>query len=102
MALISLRSTAVQYMIQESQKTGHLVAHFFYNHSSKTRLKAAHLFQSYIKQILGYLDIIRKPCPSQIVSFVKRFFGLKRSCPNFEAIVHKIFLPLSKLLPHIT
>ena len=50
--------------------------------------------------MLGYLDIIRKPCPSQIVSFVKRFFGLKRRCPNFGEIVHEIFLPLSKLLPN--
>jgi hypothetical protein len=94
-----LRSTAVQYMIQTSQKTGHLVAHFFYSHSNKSRLKAAHLFRSYIKQILGYLDMTGKRFPSRIISYVKRFYGPKRHYPKFEEIIDEIFVPLSELLP---
>jgi hypothetical protein len=86
-------------MIQTSQKTGHLVAHFFYSHSNKFRLKAAHLFRSYIKQILGYLDMIKKPFPLRITSYVKRFYGPKRHYPKFEEIIDEIFIPLSELLP---
>jgi hypothetical protein len=89
-------------MIQTSQKTGHLVAHFFYSHSNKSRLKAAHLFESYIKQILGYLDMTGKQVPLRIKSYVKRFYGPKRQYPKFEETVDEIFVPLSKLLPSTT
>jgi hypothetical protein len=95
-----LRSTAVQYMIQASQETGHLVAHFFYSHSNKSRLKATHLFRSYIKQILGYLDMAGKQIPLRIISYVKRFYGPKRHHPKFEEIIDEIFIPLSELLPN--
>ena len=94
-----LRSTAIEHMIQTSQTTGHLVAHFFYSHSNKSRLKAAHLFTSYIKQILGYLDMNKKQFPLRIISYVKRFYGPKRYYPKFEEIIDEIFVPLSKLLP---
>ena len=94
-----LRSTAIEHMIQTSQKTGHLVAHFFYSHSNKSRLKAAHLFRSYIKQILGYLDMTKKQFPLRIASYVKRFYGPKRHYPKFEEMVDEIFVPLSELLP---
>jgi hypothetical protein len=89
-------------MIEESQKTGHLVAHFFYSYSNKSRLKAAHLFRSYIKQILGYLDMTGKQLPSRIISYVKRFYGPKRHYPKFEEIIDEIFVPLSELLPSKT
>jgi hypothetical protein len=94
-----LRSTAIEHMIQTSQKTSHLVAHFFYSHSNKSRLKAAHLFRSYIKQILGYLDMTKKQFPLRIVSYVKRFYGPKRQYPKFEEMVDEIFVPLSELVP---
>jgi len=94
-----LRSTAVQHMIQTSQKTGHLVAHFFYSHLYQSRLKAAHLFGSYIKQILAYLDMTGKQLPFGIITWVKRFYGPKRHYPKFEEIIDEIFLPLSDLLP---
>ena len=93
------RSTAIEHMIQTSQTTGHLVAHFFYSHSNKSRLKAAHLFTSYIKQILGYLDMNQKQFPLRIISYVKRFYGPKRHYPKFEEIIDEIFVPLSELLP---
>ncbi len=86
-------------MIQTSQTTGHLVAHFFYSHSNKSRLKAAHLFTSYIKQILGYLDMKKKQFPLRIISYVKRFYGPKRHYPKFEEVIDEIFVPLSQLLP---
>jgi uncharacterized protein (DUF1330 family) len=89
-------------MIETSQETGHLVAHFFYSHSNKSRLKAAHLFRSYIKQILGYLDMTEKQFPLRIISYVKRFYGPKRSYPKFEEIIDEIFVPLSKLIPGTT
>jgi hypothetical protein len=95
-----LRSTAVEYMIQRSQKTGHLVAHFFYSHSKKSRLKAAHLFRSYIKQILSYLDMTGEQCPLRIISYIKRFYSPKRHYPEFEEIIDEIFVPLSELLPN--
>jgi hypothetical protein len=95
-----LRSTAVQHMIQRSQTTGHLVAHFFYSHSKKSRLKAAYLFRSYIKQIISYLDMTGKQCPLRIISYIKRFYGPKRHYPEFEEIIDEIFVPLSELLPN--
>jgi hypothetical protein len=96
---VSLRSTAIEHMIRTSQTTGHLVAHFFYSHSNKSRLKAADLFTSYIKQILAYLDMNKKQFPLRIISYVKRFYGPKRHHPKFEEIIDEIFVPLNKLLP---
>jgi KAP family P-loop domain len=89
-------------MIQTPQTTGHLVAHFFYSHSNKSRLKAAHLFTSYIKQILGYLDMNGKQVPPRIISYVKRFYGPKTHHPKFEEIIGEIFVPLSELLSSVT
>ena len=89
-------------MMQASQETGHLVAHFFYSHSSKSRLEAVHLFRSYIKQILGYLDMTAKKAPPRIISYVKRFYGPKRHYPKFEEVIDEIFVPLCKLLPSTT
>ena len=100
--LMLLRSTAVQHLVQESLKSSDLVAHFFYSHSNKARLEAAHLFESYIKQILGYLHITRHPCPSRIVSCVKQFYGYKRYPPSFDEVIDEIFLPLCALLPSAT
>ena len=94
-----LRSTVLEHIIRESQKASDLVAHFFYNYSSKSRLKATHLFRSYIKQIIGHLSIIGKPCPLSITSYVKRFYGPRVIPPSFDEIVDEIFIPLSKLLP---
>jgi hypothetical protein len=88
--------------MMQTQTTGHLVAHFFYSHSNKSRLKAAHLFTSYIKQILGYLDMNKKQPPPRIISYVKRFYGPKRHYPKFEEIIDEIFIPLSELLSSAT
>jgi hypothetical protein len=89
-------------MIQASQETDHLVAHFFYSHSNKSRLKAVYLFRSYIKQILGYFGIIGKQFPLRITSYIKRFYGPKRYYPRLDEIIDEIFVPLSELLPSTT
>ena len=96
--LTLLRSTVVEHIIQESQKAGYLVAHFFYNYSNKSRLKATHLFESYIKQIIGHLYMIGKQCPLGITSYVKRFYGPEARPPSFDEIIDEIFVPSSKLL----
>ena len=83
-----LRSTAVQYMIQTSQKNGYLVAHFFYSHSNKSRLKAAHLFRSYIKQIFV-------PLSELLPSTVYVVDGLDEC--ELEA-VHKVLKPSRKMM----
>ena len=75
------------------------MAHFFYSHSKKLQLTAIYLFRSYIKQILGHLDMIGKPCPLHIISCIKRFYGPKRYHPSFEETIDDIFIPLSELLP---
>jgi len=77
-------------MIDTSQDISHLVAHFFYSYSNRPRLKAAHLFRSYIKQILGYFDMTGKQLPMRIISCIKRFYGLKRYYPKFEEIIDEI------------
>lgn len=92
------RTTVVEHMTKTSQKSGDFVAHFFYNHSSKSRLKAAHLFSSYIKQMLGFIEMIGRVCPQGVVDAVKRFYAPKTCHPSFAEIIDSIFLPLAKFL----
>lgn len=89
-------------MMDASQNIDHLVAHFFFSYSNKFRLKAEHLFRSYIKQILGHMDMTGKQLPMRIISFLKRFYGPKRYYPKLEEIIDEIFFPLSDLLPGTT
>lgn len=78
------------------------MAHFFYSSSNKSRLEASHLFESYIKQMIGYLEMTRKQCPSRIINNVKRFYGPKGDYPNFEETIDEIFEPLCMLFPSAT
>lgn len=94
-------------MTDRSQKTGDFVAHFFYSHSNKSQIRAEHLFRSYIKQIIGFLDTIGKSCPRGVVGFVKRFYGPKQPHPpSFGEVIDKVFVPLceflTELLPSVT
>jgi len=89
-------------MIQISQTTGDLVAHFFYTYLDKPPLEASHMFESYIKQILDHLRIIRKPCPPDIVASIKQFYGPKQSRPSLDEIIYDMFIPLAKLVPSAT
>ncbi|KAI9933784.1 hypothetical protein MW887_004856 [Aspergillus wentii] len=95
-------STAIDYMIQESKKSGELVAHFFYTHSNRDRLKASHLFESYIKQMLGHLDSMKKPCPPRVRDSIKQLCCPKRNPPTTREIIDEIFFPFCELLPRTT
>ncbi|EXV03146.1 ankyrin repeat protein [Metarhizium robertsii] len=95
-------TTVVSHLIEASQKGGDFVAHFFYNHSSKFRLKAIHLFESYIKQILGFLEKTGHVCPQELVCAVKRFYGPNRCHPSFAEIIERIFIPLGDFLTQLT
>ena len=100
---MSHRSTVTQHLVQESQTSGHFVAHFFYTHSRPSQLRATHLFESYAKQILGYLSITHKPCPSDIVLNIKRSYGSTQSSfLSYEEMISEIFLPLCRLVPNAT
>lgn len=88
--------------MEASQKSGDFVAHFFFNHSSKFRLKAIHLFESYIKQMLGFLDNAGHVCPHELTCVVKRFYGPNRCQPNFAEIIEMIFIPLGEFLNQAT
>lgn len=88
--------------MEASQKSGDFVAHFFFNHSSKFRLKAIHLFESYIKQMLGFLDNAGHVCPRQLTYVVKRFYGPNRCQPSFAEIIEMIFIPLGEFLNQVT
>ena len=92
----------MEQLLLESKETHDLVAHFFYSYSQKTRLEGSDLFRSYIKQMIEHLDTTRQPCPPDISFCLRRFFGLKASPPTFDEIVDKMFVPLSRLLPHTT
>ncbi|KAK2589788.1 hypothetical protein QQS21_012532 [Conoideocrella luteorostrata] len=94
-------TTVVEHMTEVSQKSGDFIAHFFYNHSSKSRLKAVHLFASYIKQMLGFLDTIKKASPPEVVNAVKRIYGSRASRPGFTEIISNIFIPLSKFITQL-
>jgi nucleoside phosphorylase len=102
--LIGSGKTLVTSAAIECMKNGTLeprifVAHFFYSHSNQSRLSARHAFESYAKQIIGYLDMIQKPCPEHVISCVKRFYGPKQDVPSFLEIMHGIILPLCEILP---
>lgn len=89
-----------------SQRDNNFVAHFFYSQSNKNRLGAEHLFRSFIKQMIGFLDAAGLSCPREIVSSTKRLFVPLRHLPNFEEIIEQVFMPLSQFLsdlfPHTT
>ncbi|KAK2590030.1 hypothetical protein QQS21_012296 [Conoideocrella luteorostrata] len=91
-------TAVIQDIIEASQKGGDFVAHFFFNYSTKSRLKAVHLFSSYIKQMLGFLEIIKKTCPGQLADAVKRLYGPRKCRPCFAEIRDSIFIPLGKFL----
>jgi hypothetical protein len=82
-----------------SYETGDLVAHFFCSDSDMTRLTANQLFRSYIKQIIGYLSIIKKPVPEKVVTAIRKLFGPKALPAGCAEVIDEIFYPLSDMLP---
>ncbi|KAH8432790.1 uncharacterized protein LDX57_010417 [Aspergillus melleus] len=94
-------STVIQHLKSITQGTQCIVAHFFYSHSNRSRLDARHVFESYIKQIVGHLDLFQIACPGPIRSFIKRFYETDQQIPTFREIIHEIFLPLCQSRPGI-
>jgi hypothetical protein len=92
------RSVVIRHMTEAFQSHDGFVAHFFYSQSNKSRLEAAHLFRSYVKQIIGFLDKERISCPQEITSSVKRLLVPIRYLPSFEEVIDEIFMPLSAFL----
>src|ERR1700753_2188947 len=89
--------TVLEQLIQKSYETGDLVVHFFCTHSDHTRLTASQLFRSYIKQIISHLSIIKKPCPENVKTPVKRLFGQKAIPPKCVEVI-ELFHLLAKML----
>ncbi|KAK1148149.1 hypothetical protein N8T08_010791 [Aspergillus melleus] len=94
-------STVIQHLKAITQGTQCIVAHFFYSHSKLSRLEARHVFESYIKQIVGHLDLFQIACPGSIRSFIKRFYETDQQIPTFGEIIHEIFVPLCQSHPGI-
>jgi hypothetical protein len=58
-------------------------------------LKASDLLASFIKQLLLYLARIHKPCPAGVQEQIWKFFGTKRTQPDFGDL-DDIVISLSK------
>ena len=97
-----LTSSLLEQLIENPNLNSQPVFHFFYSHSYKSQLRAANLFQSYIKQILNHLNTHKILYPSEIIVCLERFFGPTPSPPTFDEIVGRIFSPLSKLIIRAT
>lgn len=79
-------SGLLSQLIEQPGQSPESVFHFFYSHSYKSRLRAVDLFQSYVKQMLNYLDKYKTPYPPEITVCLKKFFGSKSSFPTFNEI----------------
>lgn len=95
------RSTVIEHLKAYAQDSDRSVVHFFYNHSNRSRLEARHVFESYIKQIIGHLDMFHIPCPPQPRSYIKRFYENEQQIPAFREIVNEILVPLCQSQPGI-
>ena len=95
-------SSILERLIDEYAQNLDPIFHFFYSHSHKTRLKAADSFQSFIKQLLNYLDTYEIDWSHDITTYLLRFFGPKSSPPTFDEVIERIFIPLSKLVARAT
>ena len=62
-------------------------------------MAARNVFESYVKQMIGCLEMTKKPCPSKIINAVKSLYGPKGGCFNFEELIEDVFLPLRDLIP---
>jgi hypothetical protein len=94
-----LTTTVIEQLLETPRKRNGPVAHFFYSSAYMSRLKAIDLFQSYSKQLLDHLSSLEAPFPPEIASCLQQFYSPKAIPPNFDELIDKIFIPLSKLLP---
>ncbi|KAH8719449.1 hypothetical protein GQ44DRAFT_775372 [Phaeosphaeriaceae sp. PMI808] len=78
----------------EAQKTGKPVLYYFFDHSFRPHLTARSLFESYTKQLLYYLELIRKSCPHDVIRQIVEFYGPKKRPPSLDEVVDELIIPL--------
>jgi hypothetical protein len=92
-------STAVVEAAKDnSRKSGVATIYFYCDSAQCTMLNGSALLASFIKQLLVYLDAMCKPCPLAVQGDIGKFFGMKRSEPDFEDLAD-IFSSLCAYTP---
>jgi len=66
-----------------SEKFGLATIYFYCEIQQRGKLKGSDLLASFIKQLLVYLTTVCKPCPTGVQEDLSKFFGTKRSEPDF-------------------
>lgn len=93
-------STAVVEAARDiSLKLGTATVYFYCESEQRDMLKGSDLMASFIQQLLLYLEKIRKPYPQTIYDYITKFFGTKRSQPDFDDLA-EIFSELFKYTPN--
>jgi hypothetical protein len=80
--------------VLKAQKTGKPVLYYFFDHSFRGHLTARALFESYTKQLLYYLESIRKGCPPAVIDRIIDFYGPKKRPPSLDEVVDELIIPL--------
>ncbi|KAF9884480.1 hypothetical protein FE257_001741 [Aspergillus nanangensis] len=97
-----ITTTVIDAVIDQSQKDGKPTLHFFYDHSFKRFLTANTLFESYIKQLLGYIERSGRTCPPSIISRLWDFYGYENGRPDTKELLKELLIPLLKMFPGTT
>jgi hypothetical protein len=79
-----------------SKKFGVATIYFYCEIQERGKLKGLDLLASFIKQLLVYLITVQKPYPAGVQENLWKFFGTKRSEPDFDDLAD-IF---SSIFPH--
>jgi hypothetical protein len=67
-----------------SEKFGVATIYFYCETQQRSKLKGSELLASFIKQLLMYHTTVRKPYPTGVQEDLWKFFGTKRSEPDFD------------------
>jgi hypothetical protein len=78
----------------ETQKNGKPVLYYFFNYSFRRHLTARSLCESYTKQLLLYLESIRKSCPSAVIRQIVEFYKPNQRPPSLDEVVDELMIPL--------
>jgi hypothetical protein len=65
-------------------------------------LQARDLFESYIKQMISYLEITKSQCAAQIKRRIKQYYGPRGQRPVVDDILDDVFFPLSESIAPAT
>lgn len=68
----------------KAPKIGTAVVYFYCENAQRNMLKGTDLLASFIKQLLAHLSITGKSWPVQTTGEIRKFFGAKRSEPDFD------------------